>query len=135
MPVIMGRNTFESVGSKPLPGRLNIILTKNQDKIRESELLKSAAGEKEALELARQFGTKEVFIAGGAQVYRQFLDKANRIYMTRVHAAFEADTFFPEIDASVWKLISSKDFTPDDKHAYSFSIQLWEREKHPYNPN
>ena len=127
MPVIMGRNTFESVGSKPLPGRLNIILTRKKNTIPERELLKFASNEKEALELARAFGTKEVFVAGGAQIYRQFLPLSKRIYMTRVHANIEADTFFPEINPEEWDITQNKDFMSDEKHAYSFSIQIWEK--------
>ena len=127
MPVIMGRNTFESVGSKPLPGRLNIILTRKKNAVPETALLKFASNEKEALELARAFGTKEVFVAGGAQIYEQFFPIANRIYMTRVHVNLEADTYFPEINTDTWHLMQHRDFTPDDKHAYAFSIQVWER--------
>ena len=127
MPVIMGRKTFESVGSKPLPGRLNIILSRQAAPGQENDLLKFASDPSKAIQLAGDFGTKEVFIAGGAEIYRQFMPLANRIYMTRVHAHFEADSFFPDINTDEWTLIQNKDFNPDEKHAYSFSIQVWER--------
>lgn len=127
MPVIMGRKTFESVGSKPLPGRLNIILSRQPATETENDLLKFATNPEKAMQLASDFGTKEVFIAGGAEIYRQFMPLAGRIYMTRVHAHFEADSFFPEMNTNEWSLIQNKDFNPDEKHAYSFSIQVWER--------
>jgi dihydrofolate reductase len=127
MPVIMGRKTFESVGKKPLPGRLNIILSGSKDSVEEGELIKYASDANAALQIARDYGSKEVFVAGGAQIYRQFMPFANRIYMTRVHAHFDADTFFPEWDPMEWELIENKDFNVDDKHAYPFSIQRWER--------
>jgi len=127
MPVIMGRKTFESVGKKPLPGRLNIILSRQQSQEPETDLLRFAKNNEEALLIAKNFGTKEVFVAGGAQIYQQFFDKADKIYMTRVHAHFEADTFFSDINPEYWQLIQSNDFNADDKHAYSFSIQSWQR--------
>jgi dihydrofolate reductase len=127
MPVIMGRKTFESVGMKALPGRLNIILSGSDPSVAENDLLKFAKTEAEALTIAKDFGTKEVFIAGGAQIYQQFFPIANRIYMTRVHADFEADTFFPEMNLNEWEMFQNKDFEPDEKHAYSFSIQIWKR--------
>jgi dihydrofolate reductase len=127
MPVIMGRKTFESVGSKPLPGRLNVILSRQSSPGQENDLLKFASDPSIAIQLAEDFGTKEVFIAGGAEIYRHFMPLADRIYMTRVHAQFEADSFFPDINTDEWTLIQNKDFNPDEKHAYSFSIQVWER--------
>lgn len=127
MPVIMGRKTFESVGGKPLPGRLNIILSTQKNQSSDTASLAFAADKEEALAIARKTGAKEVFIAGGAQIYALFFPLATRLYMTRVHATFEADTFFPEIDVAVWEIGQEKEFTTDDKHAYSFSIQCWER--------
>lgn len=127
MPVIMGRKTFESVGMKALPGRLNIILSGSGPGVAENDLLKFAKNQTEAIDIAANFGAKEVFIAGGAQIYRQFFPVANKIYMTRVHANFEADTFFPEINLEEWGMIQNKDFITDEKHAYSFSIQVWKR--------
>jgi dihydrofolate reductase len=127
MPVIMGRKTFESVGRKALPGRLNIILSRNAGDIVETDLLKTAKTPEEALQIATDFGTKEIFIAGGAQIYQVFLPMAQRIYMTRVKITPEADTFFPEIDTNEWKMQQKTDFSPDEKHKYPFSIQIWER--------
>jgi dihydrofolate reductase len=127
MPVIMGRKTFESVGSKALPGRLNIILSRQNIQIQQNDLLRIANDADEALAIAATFGTKEVFIAGGAQIYHQFFSKAQRIYMTRVEASPDADTFFPEMNPEEWVLKQQANFQPDEKHKYSFSIQTWER--------
>jgi len=127
MPVIMGRKTFESVGCKPLPGRLNIILSRQPSAEPISDLLVFATDSDQAIKFATEFGAKEVFVAGGAEIYRQFLPVANKIYMTRVHANFEADTFFPDIDSGEWTLKQNRDFPSDEKHAYSFSIQEWHK--------
>jgi len=127
MPVILGRKTFESVGRKALPGRLNIILSRNAGDIVESDLLKVAKDVDDALRIASDFGTKEIFIAGGAQIYQVFLQMAKRIYMTRVEALPEADTFFPDIDTNKWNMQQKTDFSPDEKHKYAFSIQIWEK--------
>ncbi len=127
MPVIMGRKTFESVGRKALPGRLNIILSKQANGIAETDLLKTAKTPDEALQIATDFGTKEIFIAGGAQIYQLFFPMAQRIYMTRVETVPEADTFFPEFDTNEWKMQQKTDFTADEKHKYPFSVQIWDR--------
>lgn len=126
MPVIMGRKTFEAVGSKPLPGRTNIIVSRQAGYNNTAHLI-YADGIDAALQEAARCNTKEIFIAGGAQIYEQLMPRAQRIYMTRVHASFDADAFFPEIDPAQWLLDSTTDFTIDERHAYSFSIQRWSR--------
>jgi dihydrofolate reductase len=126
MPVIMGRKTFESVNSKPLLGRQNIIISRSAASSTEGEVWWAASLE-EAIEQSKKLECKEIFIVGGAQIYEQSMTIANRIYMTRVHAHFDADTFFPEFDSNEWDLVKSNDFSVDEKHAYSFSIQVWEK--------
>ncbi len=67
-------------------------------------------------------------VIGGGEIFKAILPKADKIYLTRVHAMFEdADTFFPEIDEKKWKLTSNKDFFKNEKHAYDYSFQIWER--------
>lgn len=127
LPVIMGRRTFESVGGKPLQGRTNIIVTRQPDQQSEYDNVWFASSLEDAIEQAKKLETTEIFIAGGAQIYQQAMPIANRIYMTRVHANFEADVFFPEFNVEEWKLVRSNDFEADEKHAYSFSIQQWDR--------
>lgn len=120
MVVIMGRKTYESV-DKPLPGRLNIVITKQKDWKREGTQV--AADLADAIKQAKAANTKEVFIIGGGEIYKQSMDIADKIYMTRVHANLEGDTYFPEIDESKWILEHNKDFFKDEKHAYDFSFQ------------
>ena len=123
-PVIMGRKSFESV-NKPLPGRTNIVITTNLDwKVETVIVVKNL---KDAIQKAAETNSKQIFIIGGGEIYKQSMDIADSIYITRVHADLEGDTFFPEIDKSKWKLTSNQDFEADEKHAYSYSFQIWEK--------
>ena len=124
MVVIMGRKTYESV-NKPLPGRLNIVITNNAGWTADGVRVVSSLAD--AIALARQEHFKEIFIIGGGEIYKQAMPLADKIYMTRVHTHLEADTFFPEIDEQEWSLASSEDFGKDDKHAHDFSFQTWVR--------
>lgn len=124
MPVIMGRKTFESV-NKPLPGRINIVITSNADW--KAEGTQTASSLADALEQAKATNCKEIFVIGGGEIYRQAMPLADTVYLTRVHAELEGDTFFPELTESEWELSSNDDFETDEKHAYPFSIQVWKR--------
>ncbi len=126
MPVIMGRKTFESVGNKPLIGRQNIIISRNEHASNYDNVC-WAVSISDAIEQAKKMETKEIFIAGGSQIYEQAMPLANRIYLTRVHASFEADSFFPSFNIDEWELTKNNDFSIDEKHAYAFSIQQWDR--------
>lgn len=124
MPVIMGRRTFESV-NKPLPGRINIVITRQPAWHAEGVI--RAASLEEALSEARATHCNEVFIIGGGEVYQQALPLASRIYLTRVHAQPEGDTFFPAPDPAAWQLVDAEDHPADEKHAFAYSFQRWER--------
>lgn len=124
MPVIMGRKTFASLG-KALKGRTNIVITRNPSW--SAEGVQCAASLDQALELARSTDALEVFVIGGGEIYREAMPIAHRIYLTRVHAAFEGDTFFPALDPSDWTMVSELDFNADEQHAYPYSFQVWER--------
>jgi dihydrofolate reductase len=124
MPVVMGRKTFEAV-NKPLPGRINIVITGQQDWTREGVIVTKNL--QDALQKANESNCKEIFIIGGGEIYKQSMDIADKIYLTRVHTVAEGDTYFPEIDNNKWELKNNLDFLPDDKHAYPFSIQTWEK--------
>ena len=126
-PVVMGRKTFESVGSKPLTGRTNIIISRQEGLTSQYDNVWFATSLDEAIEHAKKLETKEIMIAGGAQIYKQALPIANRIYLTRVHVHLDADAFFPEFAVDEWHLTRSSDFEANEKHAYSFSIQQWDR--------
>ena len=126
MPVIMGRKTFESMGAKPLPGRFNIIVTRKNDIQSAGGQIRVAGSVDQALQIAAETDCKEAFIIGGGELYREFMPRVDKIYLTRVHAHLDGDTFFPELDSS-WELHSKLDFEKDEKHAYPYSFQLWTR--------
>src|SRR5690606_9995999 len=124
MPVIMGRKTFESMGG-PLRGRTNIVITRQADWQAADTLV--AKSLQEAIQAAATTDAKEVYIIGGGEIYRQAINIADEVVITRVHAVFEADTFFPEIREGGWEMVSAKDFEADEKHAYAYSFQVWKR--------
>lgn len=119
--IIMGRKTFDSVG-KPLPKRRNIVVTRQDIQIEGCEVVKSID---EALELCKD--EHEVFIGGGAEIYRQAMNKTDRIYLTIVHQVFDADTFFPEINHELWIETSHIDHPADEKNSIPYSFITLER--------
>ena len=124
MPVIMGRKSFESVG-KPLPGRINIVITKQATwKAEGATVVKSF---EEAFKAAEATNCNEWYIIGGGEIYKQSMDLIDRIYITRVDVSPDADTYYPEIDPAKWKMTSSQRFEADDKHAYSYSFEIWDK--------
>jgi len=124
MAVIMGRKTYESV-NKPLPGRFNIVITRQADWKAEGVMV--AADLNTALQKAKETNCNEIFVIGGGEIYKQSMEMADKIYITRVHATLDGDTFFPEIDESKWELIKNQDFTADEKHAFAYSFQTWQK--------
>ena len=125
MPVIMGRQTFESLSGKPLQGRLNIIITRQKDWQPEGVTVVHSL--KDAIFVAASADYKEVYVAGGGEIYKEALPKAHKVYLTRVQTSPEADTFFPELPPDEWQLLSDETFPQNEKHAYPYSFQLWER--------
>jgi len=119
--VIMGRKTYESVG-KPLPNRRNIIITRQQVTIEGCEVVNSVEA---ALALCK--GEAEVFIVGGAEIYRQALHLTDCIYLTVIHENFEGDTYFPEIKPDLWKETERQDHEPDEKNLLPYSFITYER--------
>lgn len=124
-PIIMGRKTFESVG-RPLPGRPNIVITRQKDYSREGLIVTSSL--QEALDAAKGFDTNEVFITGGSEIFAQALPLlVQRVCLTRIHANVDGDAFFPVLAKEQWKLVSSDLHPADEKHAYAFTFEVWER--------
>ena len=124
--IIMGRKTFESLPNGALPNRKNIVLTT----LPEAGFVNCFPCEsmKDALELCEN--EEEVFIIGGALVYRQALAKADKMYITRVGATFpDADTFFPVVDWSQWEEVEHQLFPADEKHAYPYSFHTYVRKR------
>ncbi|CAM1358238.1 dihydrofolate reductase [Tenacibaculum xiamenense] len=122
--IIMGRNTFESIG-KPLPNRTSIIVTRDKNYHQEGCL--TAGSIEEAVELAKS--DDEIFIIGGAQIYKQVLKSefVDRLDITHVHESFDADVYFPEISSEKWKEVSREDFEADDKNKYDYSFVSYVR--------
>ena len=122
--IIMGRNTFESIG-KPLPNRTTIIITRNKNYSKEGCL--TAASIEEAIELAKE--EAQLFIIGGAQIYKEIMakDLADQLDITLVHSEFDADVYFPEIDAKVWKEAVREDFKADEKNDYDYSFISYQK--------
>ena len=117
--IIMGRHTFESLPKGALPNRRNIVLSShNPEAFPGCEVCRTIA---EALELCKE--EKDVFIIGGAQIYEQTIDLADKIYLTQVHASFEsANRFFPQIDLNKWEEVEKEAFLADEKHAFPYSF-------------
>lgn len=120
--IIMGRKTYDSIG-KPLPGRRNIVLTRDQDY--QNPDVDIANSIPEVLNYCRD--EREVFILGGAEIYKQAVPIANKLLLTRVHTDIEGDTFFPNLDLSEWQLVSQDMHSKDEKHAYDFTFEVWEK--------
>ena len=126
MPVVMGRKTFETFGKgNPLPGRKNIVLTRQEGYNPPGVIVVKTVND--ALFVAKEMDVKELMVIGGGEIYKLFFEKAKRIYITRVDAEPEADTFFPQIDPKEWKLVSQKDHEADAKNDHNYSFQVWER--------
>jgi dihydrofolate reductase len=124
MPILMGRKTFESIG-KPLPGRKSIVITRNADWQHEDvDVVHSI---EEAIQKAEGYGVKEVFVIGGAEIFKTSLPTANRIYLTRIHHSFEGDVFFPDISEAEWELTSNRYCEADEKNTYHHTYQVWNK--------
>lgn len=126
-PIIMGRKTWDSLG-RPLPGRLNIVVSRQADLVLEGAEVYSSleAAVVRAQEWANEQGVDELMLIGGAQLYAQGLAQADRLYLTRVALSPEGDAWFPEFDLNQWKLVSNTPNTAEgDKPAYNFEV--WEK--------
>ena len=121
--VIMGRKTFESIGSKALPKRTNIIITRQTSY--DASCIVLADSLQRAIHIART--DNNPYILGGGTVYKEAMKFADRLDITLVHHEFEADTFFPNIDPKTWREVSREYHPADAKHKYAFSFILYER--------
>jgi len=122
--IIMGRKTFESF-LKPLPNRTHIIITRDKEYRVDFDDCIVVHSIEAALKLVENDASS--FIIGGGEIYRQSEKYANKIELTRVHKAFEADTFFPEIDLNDWELIEEEYHPKDEKHKFDFTYLTYER--------
>lgn len=125
-PILMGRKTFESFPKGPLPGRRNIVITRNKDYTCDGA--ETAASLDEAIEMVS--GAGEIFIIGGGEIYRQAFPLADCIMLTEIDAdAPDADTFFPEIDSSQWQAVEQSEKEVDPRSGVSYRFTTLVRKK------
>jgi dihydrofolate reductase len=122
--LLIGRRTFEAIG-RPLPGRKLVVISRQRATLPAGVLL--ARSLSAAIRIAEQAGDDEAFVAGGAEIYALALSRADRLYLTRVHASFEGDTTFPNYDESSWKLLHQDDHDRDPVNGYAYSFLIFER--------
>jgi dihydrofolate reductase len=118
--IIMGRKTFESF-PKPLPNRTHIIITRQKNHNYEGCLIASSI--EKALAMAPH--NEDIYVIGGGEIYKQAIHSADKIEITKVHSSFEADTYFPEIDHNIWKLVFEEHHQKDEKHNFDFTFQTY----------
>lgn len=124
-PVIMGQKTLESLPIKPLPNRINIVLTDDISYNYDGCIMKYSISE--SISEAKKHGG-EIFIMGGGSIYRQFMKFADKLYITKVHEEFQdADVFFPDINENEWELVSQEDHYKDKYNEYDYSYLLYDR--------
>jgi len=124
--VIMGKKTWESLPKRPLPGRKNIVLTDIPEECIDCSV--TAYSIDDALSKCEK--GEEIFVIGGGSIYRQFMDIADRLYITLVHKKAPADVYFPEIERKTWKVIEKEEFKPEDKEGIPYTYIIYERRTH-----
>ena len=128
--VVTGRKNYESIPEKfrPLPNRTNIVITRQKNYITPQTFVVGSI--EEAIKTAEQNNSSknnELFIIGGAEIYKQSIDLANRIYLTKIHHSFEGDAFFPEINNQIWKEVSRTKGIVDEKNIYEHDFLIFEK--------
>lgn len=124
-PIIMGRKTFESMGCKPLPDRFNIVLTRSGSDFTDVVTVPSI---EDAIDQAiAQSIDDEIFVIGGANVYREAMSRADRLYCSIIHAKIEGDIYMDEIDFGAWSMTSKNTHGIDAKHAYGYTTYVFDR--------
>lgn len=128
--VLMGRKTWDSIPAKfrPLPDRINIIVTRQKDFKADGALVVDSV--EEGIELAQKAGEKELMVIGGGEIYKQVFAKTDKIYLTKVHATFiDADAFAPDILSNEWRTLSNESHLADERHKYQFDFIVLEKER------
>ncbi len=121
---ILGRKTYNALGNKILPGRKFIIITRDPDFVAEDSLVVHHIND--AINHPVLADENEVFVLGGGDIYKQSMEFVDRIYLTKIHATFEGDTFFPEL-GDAWKLVVSEAHKMDQKNPYDYDFLVYER--------
>lgn len=127
-PVIMGRRTFESIGSRPLPNRVNFVVSRQAYLATNGAILVASVDEALAHIEANNGAVEEVIIMGGGQLYQQMLASADKLYVTLIDAEIEGDTHFPDWSQYAWQEVEREHHPKDEKHAYAFDFVTLERE-------
>lgn len=131
-PIVMGRRTYDSIG-RALPGRDNIVVTRRA--VIDDPAVHTVNSIEEALALASRLAASrrvnEIMVIGGAEIFEQVRPHADRIYLTRVHAEFEGDTYFPELEPARWREIDRQDYQAGPKDNADYSIAVLERVRPP----
>ncbi len=122
--IIMGRKTYESF-KKALPGRTNIVITRQSDYTLSDAIVVHSL--EEGIEKAKEIEKEEIFILGGAQIFEQSLPLIDRLYLTRIYEAFEGDIQFPDFEVNQWEMTGIEPHEPDEKNKYYYAFQLWEK--------
>ena len=127
-PVVMGRICYESIG-KPLPGRPNIVVTRNRDFAPQGVIVAHSLEEglERATAEAKRLGVYEIAVIGGGVIYREAMDRATILYVTHIDAEIEGDTFFPDIDPALWAAVASESVPPGDKDDYPTRFVTYRR--------
>lgn len=123
--MLLGRKTFDSIGRRPLPGRPLIVITRQA--LDEPEGVRVARSVQEGLDLARESGETELFVAGGEEIYRQTLPVADRLQLTRIEEDIPGDAYFPEFDETEWRLVEREDHEPTAEVPFAWSFQVYDR--------
>lgn len=121
-PIAMGRKTYDSI-VRPLPGRENIVITRRQ-----GLTIEGCTVIHDVKELVKR-KEDELFVIGGAEIFKEILPYADRLYITEIYEEFEADTFFPEIDLTDWELIQSNPGIKDEKNPYDYEFFVYQRKQ------
>jgi len=127
-PIVMGRKQYESVG-RPLPGRTNIVVTRQPGYVREGvEVFATLeAGLDRGRQVAARDGAPEVMVIGGGEIYAQALDRAARLYISHIALDPAGDVVFPAIDPEIWRVVDEPEVVPSDKDTAAFRIRVYER--------
>lgn len=121
--IVMGRRTFESLPKGALPGRTNVVVTQQSNAQWDNTTVVHSIDEAFA-----DADDKELFVIGGATLYKQTLDRADRLYLTHIHHAFDdADTYFPTINYDEWREIEREEHKADERHPYDYTFVTYER--------
>lgn len=119
--IVMGKNTYYSLPKRPLPNRTSLILTDQKNEIIDNCLMAYSIDDA----ISKMDPDKENFIIGGGSIYKQFMPLADKLYITRVHKEYDADTFFPEIDKEIWKLEFKEDVNDDTQNDFTYSFETY----------